>query len=111
VEGRRVHVFAEAAILEKRRDQRYVWGLRIWNGPDRAKLLLDRPYIHQPFTVLAGRATPTFEETLELGPGQYVVEVRLHEVPSRAEIAMLKDREFADSHRVFAGAKPAVIGQ
>jgi hypothetical protein len=80
--GRRALIEAGAELYERDPGKRYVWVLRlIGPRPDR-RVLSERVYRDQVFTLPVGQqqASPTFSDAIELPPGRHLIRVELHEV-------------------------------
>lgn len=110
VQGQDVFVNAEAGMRDTRIGIVYFWSLRVTDGTNRDIVLNRRDYTDQMFAMPAEREmSPTFEERLRFGPGDYQVEISLFQVPAVTNLTRLQDREWAREHQVFCLARRFTI--
>ncbi|MEW4568281.1 hypothetical protein AB1L88_10470 [Tautonia sp. JC769] len=84
-------VEATMKILETRPDIFYMWSLVVMQDTY-ANVIGNRNYTDQLFFVPLGEPIDvTFEETIQLPPGTYFVQVRLNEFASRDQVKDLGD--------------------
>jgi hypothetical protein len=110
--GRHVLVSQSVHLLERSANTSYVWALRVSQGPaSKIQRLSEHYYVNQIFQVPAElmQVAPTFNESFELAPGVYHVEVSLHRIPARFDLTQLNDDNIKHFSKVAFGTKRIVV--
>lgn len=97
VDGR-VGVSAEVSITDRRLGMVYLWGLRV-DDRETEENVANRLYDDQVFFLNGERPTthPTFDEAIDLPPGDYRVVLKLFAVPIEFPFGELLEKSKADS--------------
>lgn len=103
--GNEVNVSAQVDIMDRRENVAFMWTLRVINEFTK-EVVLDRPYKDQVFSVVPGeQLSPTFDETLNLVPGKYRVELDLEGMRGDSKIEMLKTGKAVNPHKLVSFSK------
>lgn len=102
-----VSINTSVDIYETRPNMSYRFYLRVYDLSMKTKFV-DRPYDDQIFSPTLGEISrPSFTERLNLNPGRYVVEVRLHAFPDGFDVSKLGDDIIAKGYS--SGSRKSVI--
>ena len=104
-DGRTVSVAAAARIVDRVPTVVYVWSLSASAVVDgKPQQVLDRYYREQVFRVPLGQICHfTLHEEIELPPGDYTVQVRLHRLPENFDLSKLGNRALEPARSRMAG--------
>ncbi|MDR3635357.1 MAG: hypothetical protein P4L84_16250 [Isosphaeraceae bacterium] len=94
VDGNSVHIAAAGHIRDSRQNIRYVWGVRVLAPNDRAKVLYEKFYKDQMFSMPEAQEMPvTFEDVLQipLPRGKYFLDVAAYYLRPGQTMASLTD--------------------
>jgi hypothetical protein len=109
--GRDVIVSAEAYLRDARPNRVFLWSLRVYDGEDRSRILMEHHYNDQVFTLPAAtrEARPAFDERIALPLGDYQVEVSIFQLPAGFDLVNLNDETVASRHRGFSMTRHVTI--
>ena len=83
VTGRQVAVSGNVEAVDKVPGSSYIWLLRVYTNDKQRQLLKEHHYLDQAVTLPEGEVAmnPAFNDTIELPPGGYKVELTMYAVP------------------------------
>lgn len=113
--GNEVEIDAEAYIKDIRPGMTYVWSIRVLDAVDHKKVLVERRYDDQVFSIPDSQVLePTFRDriTVNLPDGNYMIEAVIYEVdPKFGGLLGLNDPEQAFAARGPQRKQKVYIGQ